>query len=264
MEMPAEEQKLSKNEVEVGQAMTSDSNPEYITFSRISDDIVQLVRGSGGQIQEVHVTDDAGNVQLIHYATNDVVDASELPKQDDPSFEFYDNARGKINLNVLSKLATKYNIDDPSVSKQDNLVRWDDITNEYNAETRQSKSRSVLMKRWASLKSSTLKKPKTIEDFKKKSILKKEVFGLQDCDPSTDPEAIKKSVMIKQLKAYDALKIEAAQYERNARKLEMENALLENESLRKENSILDIQLEAAKLELAFIQGKVQSNNYAIG
>jgi len=63
--------------------------------------------------------------------------------------------------------------------------------------------------------------------------------------------------LIKQLKAYDALRIEAAQYERNARKLEMENALLENESLRKENSILDIQLESAKLEFAFIQEKLQ-------
>merc|ERR1711936_1024888 len=142
MEAPSEEQKLPKAEVEVNQVMTSDPNPEYITFSRISDDIVQLVRGSGGQIQEVHVTDDAGNVQHMYtYASNDVVDASELAKQDDPSFEFYDNARGKINLSVLIKLAAKFNIDDPGVSKQDNLARWDDITNEYNAETSQSKSR---------------------------------------------------------------------------------------------------------------------------
>merc|ERR1712200_129742 len=131
----------------------------------------------------------------------------------------------------------------------------DDITNEYNAETNQSKSRSVLMKRWASLKSSTSRKPKTLEEFKKKVIPKKEFANLQGYETSNDPEAVKKSVLIKQLKAYDALRIEAAQYERNSRKLEMENALLENESLRKENSILDIQLEAVKLELSFIQGK---------
>ena len=94
------------------------------------------------QIQEVHVTDDAGNVQHMYtYASNDVVDASELAKQDDPSFEFYDNARGKINLNVLIKLAAKFNIDDNIVSKHENLVRWDELVNEYNAVTNQSKPR---------------------------------------------------------------------------------------------------------------------------
>ena len=181
------------------------------------------------QIQEVHVTDDAGNVQHMYtYATNDeVVDASELSKQDDPSFEFYDNARGKINLNVLSKLATKFNVDDASLSKQVILTKWDEVTNEYNAVTNQSKPRSVLMKRWASLKLSTSsRKPKTIEEFKKKVIAKKE-FGYETTTTS-DPDSVKKSVLIKQLKTYDAIRIEAAQYERNARKLEMENALLEN------------------------------------
>ena len=85
------------------------------------------------------------------------------------------------------------------------------------------------MKRWASLKSST-RKPKTLEEYKKKVIPKKEFVNLQGYETSNDPEAVKKSVLIKQLKAYDALRIEAAQYERNARKLEMENALLENVS----------------------------------
>ena len=55
MEAPSEEQKLPKAEVEVNQVMTSDPNPEYITFSRISDDIVQLVRGSGGQVRKINV-----------------------------------------------------------------------------------------------------------------------------------------------------------------------------------------------------------------
>ena len=75
---------------------------------------------------------------MYTYASNDVVDASELAKQDDPSFEFYDNARGKINLNVLIKLAAKFNIDDNIVSKHENLVRWDELVNEYNAVTNQS------------------------------------------------------------------------------------------------------------------------------
>ena len=56
MEAPSEEQKLPKAEVEVNQVMTSDPNPEYITFSRISDDIVQLVRGSGGQVRKINVS----------------------------------------------------------------------------------------------------------------------------------------------------------------------------------------------------------------
>ena len=84
------------------------------------------------------------------------------------------------------------------------------------------------MKRWASLKSSASRKPKTMEEYKKKAVPKKEFVNLQGYESSTDPDAIRKSALIKQLKAYDALRIEAAQYERNARKLEMENALLEN------------------------------------
>ena len=84
------------------------------------------------------------------------------------------------------------------------------------------------MKRWASLKSSASRKPKTMEEYKKKTVPKKEFVNLQGYESSTDPDAIRKSALIKQLKAYDALRIEAAQYERNARKLEMENALLEN------------------------------------
>ena len=67
-----------------------------------------------------------------------------------------------------------------------------------------------------------------MEEYKKKAVPKKEFVNLQGYESTTDPDAIRKSALIKQLKAYDALRIEAAQYERNARKLEMENALLEN------------------------------------
>merc|ERR1712062_84560 len=76
------------------------------------------------------------------------------------------------------------------------------------------------------------RKPKTLEEFKKKTVQKKEFSNLQSYESSNDPDAVKKSVLIKQLKAYDGLRIEAAQYERNARKLEMENALLENIPLK--------------------------------
>ncbi len=98
------------------------------------------------------------------------------------------------------------------------------------------------MKRWASVKSS-----------------RKEALKAKDAQQTDEDQegAIKKSVLIKQLKTYDALRIEAAQFERDAKKLEMENALLEQESLQKENAILDVQLEAAKLELALIQGSLK-------
>ena len=91
------------------------------------------------------------------------------------------------------------------------------------------------MKRWASLKSSAsaTRKPKAKDGMK--TLPKKEFANLQGYEATTDPDAIRKSVLIKQLKAYDALRIEAAQYERNARKLEMENALLENVSFDKQD-----------------------------
>ena len=53
--------------------------------------------------QIVHVTDDQGNVQEITYVQDDGTHDSlptivQVPRQEeDPSYEFYDNARGKIS-----------------------------------------------------------------------------------------------------------------------------------------------------------------------
>ena len=50
MELPSDRNKVPKIEGEESQALPGDPNAEYITISRLSDDIVQLVRGSGGQV----------------------------------------------------------------------------------------------------------------------------------------------------------------------------------------------------------------------
>ena len=50
MELPSGVPKNPKNEQEQTHAITSDPNAEYVTISHLSDDIVQLVRGSGGQV----------------------------------------------------------------------------------------------------------------------------------------------------------------------------------------------------------------------
>ena len=50
MELPSGSQKVPKSEAELSQTITGDPNAEYVTISHLSDDIVQLVRGSGGQV----------------------------------------------------------------------------------------------------------------------------------------------------------------------------------------------------------------------
>ena len=52
MELPPDRHKVPKIEGEESQALPGDPNAEYITISRLSDDIVQLVRGSGGQVSK--------------------------------------------------------------------------------------------------------------------------------------------------------------------------------------------------------------------
>ena len=53
MELPSGSQKAPKSEAELSQAITGDPNAEYVTISHLSDDIVQLVRGSGGQVSYI-------------------------------------------------------------------------------------------------------------------------------------------------------------------------------------------------------------------
>ena len=50
MELPSGSQKAPKSEAELSQTITGNPNAEYVTISHLSDDIVQLVRGSGGQV----------------------------------------------------------------------------------------------------------------------------------------------------------------------------------------------------------------------
>merc|ERR1712062_683206 len=188
---------------------TSSTNEEntYITFS---EDIVQLVN-SGGQIQEVHLANDGNGQEIVYTLTNE---------QGDATFEIYDNARGKINTTVLTKLVQKHSADESGQQgqpgqRQGNLLRWNEVVKEYNSKTGQGKSRALLMKRWAALKS-----------------IKKEPNKAAKVTLQSEEEALRnKNLLIKQLKGYDALRLEAAQLERNARKLEMENAQLENEAL---------------------------------
>ena len=53
MELPSGSQKVPKSEAELSQTITGDPNAEYVTISHLSDDIVQLVRGSGGQVSYI-------------------------------------------------------------------------------------------------------------------------------------------------------------------------------------------------------------------
>ena len=49
--------------------------------------------------------------------------------------------------------------------------------------------------------------------------------------------------MAKHMKQYDSLKLEAARLERDAQRINLENAVTEGEKLRKEAAILDIELD---------------------
>ena len=55
MEHPSGSQKAPKSEAELSQTITGDPNAEYVTISHLSDDIVQLVRGSGGQVSYISI-----------------------------------------------------------------------------------------------------------------------------------------------------------------------------------------------------------------
>jgi len=215
---------------------TTDPNATYITIGQI-----------------VHVTDDQGNVQEITYVQDDSLPAIvQVPRQEeDPSYEFYDNARGKININTLESLVKEFNADDPTATDQQKSDRWNQVSQEYNKLTNQTKSRTFLMKKWINSN-----KPKE----KQKSTIKAKAKKINDESSNINTtEQLKKSTLIKQLKEYDTIRLEAAKMQRDACKLEYENAILENEALKKENAILDLQLEAAGLQLALVQAQVSKS-----
>ena len=109
------------------------------------------------------------------------------------------------------------------------------------------------MKKWTNLnKSKEKQKAGNKTKFKKASA--------DDITNASNSEIMKKNTLMKQLKEYDSIRLEAVKMQRDACKLEYENALLENESLKKENLILDLQLEAANLQLSIIQAQVEKTN----
>jgi len=59
-----------------------------------------------------------------------------------------------------------------------------------------------------------------------------------------DPEAKKK------IRLYDQMRLEALRLERDAQRALLENAQIEGDKLKKEASILDVQLEIMKIDLA--------------
>ena len=64
-------------------------------------------------------------------------------------------------------------------------------------------------------------------------------------------------------KIYDNIKLEAVKLERDAQKVFHENAVIEGEKLKKEATILDMQLETAKLELAIRKAEAAKKGVVI-
>ena len=58
------------------------------------------------------------------------------------------------------------------------------------------------------------------------------------------------------MKQYDSIKLEAARFERDAQRINLENAVIEGEKLRKEAAILDIELDTVRIMMIthIIQG----------
>ena len=57
------------------------------------------------------------------------------------------------------------------------------------------------------------------------------------------------------MKQYDALKLEAARLERDAQRINLENAQIEGDRLRKEASILDIELDTVAISFTNVTAK---------
>ena len=56
------------------------------------------------------------------------------------------------------------------------------------------------------------------------------------------------------MKQYDSIKLEAARFERDAQRINLENAVIEGEKLRKEAAILDIELDTVRIMMITHQG----------
>merc|ERR1712150_136403 len=58
------------------------------------------------------------------------------------------------------------------------------------------------------------------------------------------------AILAKHMKQYDSIKLEAARLERDAQRINLENAVIEGERLRKESAILDVELDTIRIDLA--------------
>ena len=57
------------------------------------------------------------------------------------------------------------------------------------------------------------------------------------------------AILAKHMKQYDSIKLEAARFERDAQRINLENAVIEGEKLRKEAAILDIDLDTVRIKM---------------
>jgi len=195
-----------------------------------------------------YTTNTDGTLQRKVIASKDSLKQESI----DRSFQYYDNIRGKINSEVLKELVEKHNAESPNLSKNDRLHQWGLVAREYCQVTGQQKSRTTLMKKMTSAKYYRDHEGRPVEEggtIKGRSV-KREAGGgiggdIENQDPEMpDPEAKKK------IRLYDQMRLEALRLERDAQRALLENAQIEGDKLKKEASILDVQLEIMKIDLA--------------
>lgn len=195
-----------------------------------------------------YTTNPDGTLQIKVIASKDGLKQESI----DRIFQYYDNIRGKINSEVLKELVEKHNAESPNLSKNDRLHQWGLVAREYCQVTGQQKSRTTLMKKMTSAKYYRDHEGRPVEEggtIKGRSV-KREAGGgiggdIENQDPEMpDPEAKKK------IRLYDQMRLEALRLERDAQRALLENAQIEGDKLKKEASILDVQLEIMKIDLA--------------
>ena len=122
------------------------------------EDQGQLVQGHA-QVQEVTIAalpsgSKTETATVVALPDGSIVNLQTEPQPEqnvDSSFNYYDNIRGKVNIQILTDLVRKYDAENINLSKNDRLHQWSLVTSEYQQMTGQStKSRTMLMKRWSS------------------------------------------------------------------------------------------------------------------
>lgn len=222
------------------------------------DAVVAALRArNAGETMEIigsdgttYTTNPDGTIQQKLFNTKEAV--GEPAANIDQSFQYYDNIRGKINSEVLKDLVSKYDAENPSLSKNDRLHQWALVAREYCQVTGQTKSRTTLMKKMTSAKYYREGYEKGRDAARPNSGGFKSVKREQQQLPQT-PEAMHEQPELpdgKRLKLYDQMRLEALRLERDAQKANLENAQIEGEKLSKESKILDVELEIMKMELA--------------